>query len=382
MIGPVVAKMAVEQARKAGSAIGDVYFLGAVGSIAGTFLAGFVLMYLRPDDDDRHAGRRRPRPARRVPDRRRRRPGPRAWSRRPCWAWGRSARWSGSCRSPGSGVGGIVDQPVALAGHVVALALAVVGLVRLIQARLPDEDAGRRPARRRDAARSRGCATWRRSRSSPAWRSWRSRWRRAGWSRGTWVEHLRLDERHRRPARRPEPGQLPRRQDRRPDQEREAGELAVPGRLGPDPLGPDPGDAARVVSTRSAASSEPGDPRVTRSSPAITMTGLPWGVRVFFVVTAGLLPAVAHDGDGQPGRGQARRRPGPRSKRTGSAIGQVYAWGMVGSILGTFLTGFLLIDVLGTKGVLLLLATSWPWRRRCSARPGTPSGRASRSASA
>ena len=48
MIGPVVAKMAVEQARKAGSAIGDVYFWGAVGSIAGTFLAGFVLMYLAP----------------------------------------------------------------------------------------------------------------------------------------------------------------------------------------------------------------------------------------------------------------------------------------------------------------------------------------------
>jgi len=39
-----VAKIAIEQARKAGSAIGDVYFLGAVGSIAGTFLAGFVLM--------------------------------------------------------------------------------------------------------------------------------------------------------------------------------------------------------------------------------------------------------------------------------------------------------------------------------------------------
>ena len=46
-----------------------------------------------------------------------------------------------------------------------------------------------------------------------------------------------------------------------------------------------------------------------------------------------------------------------RSKRTGAAIGQVYAWGMVGSILGTFLTGFLLIDLLGTKGVILALAT-------------------------
>ena len=48
MIGPVVAKMAVEQARHSGSAIGDVYFWGAVGSIAGTFLAGFVLMYVAP----------------------------------------------------------------------------------------------------------------------------------------------------------------------------------------------------------------------------------------------------------------------------------------------------------------------------------------------
>jgi hypothetical protein len=46
-----------------------------------------------------------------------------------------------------------------------------------------------------------------------------------------------------------------------------------------------------------------------------------------------------------------------RFKRTGTAIGQVYAWGMVGSILGTFLTGFFLIDYLGTKGVLLLVGT-------------------------
>src|SRR5579883_1244352 len=48
MIGPVVAKMAVEQALRAGSAIGDVYFWGAIGSIAGTFVAGFILIYLAP----------------------------------------------------------------------------------------------------------------------------------------------------------------------------------------------------------------------------------------------------------------------------------------------------------------------------------------------
>ncbi len=43
MVGPVVAKIAVEQARRAGSAIGDVYFWGAIGSIAGTLLCGFIL---------------------------------------------------------------------------------------------------------------------------------------------------------------------------------------------------------------------------------------------------------------------------------------------------------------------------------------------------
>ena len=47
-----------------------------------------------------------------------------------------------------------------------------------------------------------------------------------------------------------------------------------------------------------------------------------------------------------------------KSDLTGRAIGQVYAWGMVGSILGTFLAGFVLIDLLGTKGLLLILGTS------------------------
>ncbi len=48
MISPVVAKIAVEEAKKAGSALGDVYFLGAFGSIVGTFIAGFYLIYLAP----------------------------------------------------------------------------------------------------------------------------------------------------------------------------------------------------------------------------------------------------------------------------------------------------------------------------------------------
>ena len=38
-----------------------------------------------------------------------------------------------------------------------------------------------------------------------------------------------------------------------------------------------------------------------------------------------------------------------RSSKTGSTVGNVYAWGALGSIVGTFLTGFYLIDVLGNS---------------------------------
>jgi predicted membrane-bound spermidine synthase len=43
-ISPVVAKLAIERAAKAGAAIGNIYAWGAVGSICGTFLTGFVLV--------------------------------------------------------------------------------------------------------------------------------------------------------------------------------------------------------------------------------------------------------------------------------------------------------------------------------------------------
>ena len=45
-----------------------------------------------------------------------------------------------------------------------------------------------------------------------------------------------------------------------------------------------------------------------------------------------------------------------RSKTIGSTIGSVYAWAAVGSIVGTFATGFFLIAALGSKGVVLLIA--------------------------
>jgi hypothetical protein len=40
------------------------------------------------------------------------------------------------------------------------------------------------------------------------------------------------------------------------------------------------------------------------------------------------------------------------SKRTGITVGNVYAWGAMGSIVGTFLTGFYLIDVFGTRAII------------------------------
>ena len=88
------------------------------------------------------------------------------------------------------------------------------------------------------------------------------------------------------------------------------------------------------------------------------MTGVPWGVRLFWVIAAAFfLPSVAL-GTVSPVMAKLAIDRVRRTKRTGRAIGVVYAWGMVGSILGTFLTGFLLIDVLGTKGVLLAMATT------------------------
>ncbi|MHB1561981.1 MAG: fused MFS/spermidine synthase, partial [Isosphaeraceae bacterium] len=104
---------------------------------------------------------------------------------------------------------------------------------------------------------------------------------------------------------------------------------------------------------------------VLMSAPGRTSMTLPggyeiplsWPYRILIVVTlVFFLPALSM-GTVSPVVAKLavdRRR---RAHSTGTAIGQVYAWGMVGSILGTFLTGFVLIDFLGTKGVILVLVT-------------------------
>jgi hypothetical protein len=92
--------------------------------------------------------------------------------------------------------------------------------------------------------------------------------------------------------------------------------------------------------------------------PFLRSIPLSWPYRVLLVTTlVFFIPAVTM-GTVSPVVAKLAVDRLQRYKRTGTAIGQVYAWGMVGSILGTFLTGFVLIDLIGTKGVLLVLGVS------------------------
>ncbi|MDB5384508.1 MAG: hypothetical protein JWM11_154 [Planctomycetaceae bacterium] len=47
-----------------------------------------------------------------------------------------------------------------------------------------------------------------------------------------------------------------------------------------------------------------------------------------------------------------------KAKSTGSTVGNVYAWGAMGSILGTFLAGFFLISSVGTQNIIWLTAAT------------------------
>jgi MFS family permease/spermidine synthase len=93
-------------------------------------------------------------------------------------------------------------------------------------------------------------------------------------------------------------------------------------------------------------------------SQAPGMVGYPWWFRVLFWTGVVFLVPALTMGTVSPVVAKLAVDRLRSAKRTGTAIGTVYAWGMVGSIVGTFLTGFLLIDVLGTKGVLLAIATT------------------------
>ena len=363
MIGPVVAKIAVEQARKTGSAIGDVYFLGAVGSIAGTFLAGFILMKYAPTTTivTLVAAGLALMATFLIGDKIGLILGLLTTTLLGLGSIGPLAR---SLPIPGVTVGGIVINPIALAGHVAALGLAVVGLVRLFQAKLPEEAPledlvmGEKPPGPKlgDLA----VLSFLISLAFMSFEMAAGRLvsRHLGSSIYGWTSVI---------------GVL-------------LGGLSLGNFFG--------GKIADFVKSEKQSSwlflcasalllsvllletpprwlvsnpiaylfqGQPREPLIKGSnsilSSAITMTGIPWGVRLFIVIAlAFFLPSVAL-GTVSPVMAKLAVDRVQRTKRTGSAIGAVYAWGMVGSILGTFLTGFLLIDVLGTKGVLVLLAT-------------------------
>jgi MFS family permease len=366
MVGPVVAKMAVDQSKRTGSAIGDVYFCGAIGSIVGTYLAGFVLMSVAPISTIVQVITA----ALAV--------------LAACLSW-RSAGavlamltalflGMGSInplvRSLGLGgldLGSYQINYVALAGHLAALMLAGASIAGLRSARREGEaleGATAESAGPADASGPRpslsdlAILAFLASMAFMALEMVAGRLvtRHLGSSIYGWTSVI--------------------------------GILLAGLSLG-NYLG---GRAANLIKNEKQASwlfllasvlvltvilleTPPkwvrelfslGSPKSLLSAAiswsTLKLPGLPeipltWPYRVLLVVgLVFFLPAVSM-GTVSPVVAKLAVDRLKRFKRTGTAIGQVYAWGMVGSILGTFLTGFFLIDYIGTKGVLLLVGT-------------------------
>ncbi len=365
MIGPVVAKMAVEQAKRSGGALGDVYFMGAVGSIVGTFVAGFVLMYYAPT------------------------------STIVILVSASLALLSSSLIGSAAGVGlGLATAAVLVAGAVLtmlgitgqefvfgslrlnvplilgsglAVALAWAGVKQLRQAKA-ETDAG--PIETQAMALPQIQSISLTDLSTLAFVSslafmtlemvaGRLVTRNLGSSIYGWTSVI---------------GVL-------------LGGLSLGNWLGGRIANRTTHEGslatlfliASILTSGIILAETPRPwmvrnpieyffqggapmPLVGDTGPFLTqvsgMIGWSWPVRVLFWVSVEfLLPAIAMGTFGPVIAKLAVERVRTQTKGTGQAIGQVYAWGMVGSILGTFLTGFLLIDVFGTKGLILILAT-------------------------
>ena len=363
MLSPILAKMAVSQSIRAGGALGDVSSWGAIGSIAGTFLAGFVLIYEAPTSTivTVVAAALALLGGSASTDR---------WGRFLALATGLALAF-GSAITMASlsnrGLAGWVFQlgsiradPLTLLGHALALALAAWSI-----ARLRSEVAGSRRAAEQEEGEERvkladlaGLAFL----SSLVFMALemvagRFVTRHLGSSVFGWTSII---------------GVL-------------LGGLSLGNLIG--------GRFADVLKREGQAShffligsvltliilkleSPPhwlvfnpveylrgGAPKhLTAGGPllevALDMPGYSWPLRVLIVVTVMFFPAALAIGTIGPVLAKFAVDRVGSGRRTGRAIGQVYAWGMVGSLLGTFLTGFVLIDVLGTKGVTLALATT------------------------
>jgi MFS family permease len=381
MIGPVVAKMAVEQARKSGTAIGDVYFMGAVGSIVGTAVAGFYLIYVAPTSTIvLIIGA--------------------AYALLAAALLGGRASIIGLASAvllavgcalpllhvslPSMPLGGIRINAVALVGTALAVWLALEGFARLRSSR-PDTDAearveeqfpeDRAPVKLTDLAVLSFLASL--AFMSLEMVAGRLVTRHLGSSIYGWTSVIgvllgglsignflggKIADRVR--------------------DGKQASWLFLAASVMTLCILQAEGPASLIVRfVRNPIDSlmqgrwleiHDGDHDAFLSQ-AITMSDFPswakaaslgmaehyhWGFRVFFwTAVVFLIPSITM-GTVSPVVAKLAIDRVQRTKRTGTAIGQVYAWGMVGSIVGTFLTGFILINWLGTKGVLLLIAVT------------------------
>jgi MFS family permease len=378
MIGPVVAKLAVMQSQRAGSAIGDVYFMGAVGSIVGTFLAGFVLMYYAPTSTivTLVAAALSLLAAAML------------GSLQGAIAGLLAAALLGLGSIPSLGralhlrelsLGSVPVNPLALGGHAVTVVLALLGVLRLLalareQASAPGASAAAPTAQPPRTEVEVVNADWMPSRPKLAdlaalsfvaslafmaleMAAGRLVTRHLGSSVYGWTSVI---------------GVL-------------LGGLSLGNYLG--------GKIADRVHSEQQASwlflvasiftlsilvmeTPPSfhwihewlGERNAVLSQAITWTRLKlpggatipldWWARVLLVtMIVFFLPSITM-GTVSPVVAKLAVERVKKADLTGRAIGQVYAWGMVGSILGTFLAGFVLIDLLGTKGLILLLGTA------------------------
>jgi hypothetical protein len=369
MVGPVVAKMAVEQSLKAGSAIGDVYFWGAIGSIVGTFICGFVLMPLTPNSTivllvaaalGLLAATLIGRPA--------------ALSAGTvaalCLGLGAYSPLMRQLKLGAVDLGSYQLNYLVLAGNAAVVILGIVGLIEMARARRADDlvqaatdksapgDAGADAPRPGlgDLAMLAFVASLafmalemvagrlvQRHLGSSIY-SWTSviGVLLAGLSFGNFLGGKIADF---------------------VKNEKQASWLFLA--------------ASMLTLTVLMAETMPawftaaalGNEGAGKSflSQAITLQKLEisavsismsWPYRILFVVTlVFFLPSLSL-GTISPVVAKLAVDRLKRYKKTGTAIGQVYAWGMVGSLLGTFLTGFFLIDQFGTKGVILLIGTT------------------------
>jgi MFS family permease len=376
MIGPVVAKMAVEGARKPGSALGDIYMLGAVGSIVGTFVAGFYLIYLlRTSTIVTLVAASYALLAAAMLYR----SGSRRVALGTAVALGAGIvltllRRQGTL--PGIPLDEVGRDPMALAGqglcllgHVLALALGALAWGELRAARAEQADAGDdaatyglegEPAGRRIRLGDLAFLSFVASLAFMAFEMVAGRLVQRhlgssvyGWTSviGVLLGGLSLGN------------YLGGKMADKIFNEKQASWLFLfasiltatvllaespPGWLVRNPIGHFArGEAAVPLS---------GD-EGSFLSQAIVMSGYPWWARVLTWTTLVFFVPAITLGTVSPVVAKLAVERARHAKQTGSAIGSVYAWGMVGSILGTFATGFFLIDVLGTKGMLLAIAT-------------------------